>query len=121
VDIQAEASQHEFHGEFVRDLEDSDSLHWGEGAVTIGARSISFSGKLAPGPDYQLYLSPKFIETEKDFAQFKSQMVKVGPVKTFDRFLLDIPTHVNPKDYQTVIIWCETFGEFITATTYSRR
>lgn len=119
--VTAVAEQHEYQGQFVRDLEDSDALHWGEGELTIGNQAVSFVGELAPGPDYQLYLSPEFVETEADFARLKSQMAHVGPVKTFDRFLLDVPADVNPSNYNTAIVWCETFGEFITSTTYKRR
>jgi hypothetical protein len=43
-----------FQGEFRRDLQDSDALHWGEGTVTVGDRGIAFAGRLAPGPDYKL-------------------------------------------------------------------
>jgi len=35
-------------------------------------------GKLVPGPDYKLYLSPEFIETEADFNRLKATMVRVG-------------------------------------------
>lgn len=102
-------------GEFRRDLQDSDALHWGEGTVTVGPRQIAFEGKLAPGPDYKLYLSPQFVETEVDFKRLKSAMLRVGDVKTFDRFLLDLPAGVDPARYPAVIVWCETFNEFITA------
>jgi len=119
-EIQTVARSHQFQGEFTRDLADSDALHWGEGTITIGAQSVSFSGELAPGPDYQLYLSPEFVETETDFVRLKDQMTLIGPVKTFDRFLLELPAGVDAGSYKAVIIWCETFGEFITAATYTR-
>ena len=104
-----------FRGEFRRDLKDSDALHWGEGTVTVSAQQIAFKGRLAPGPDYKLYLSPEFVETEVDFKRLKPGMVRVGDVKTFDRFLLDLPAGVEPARYPAVIVWCETFNEFITA------
>ena len=47
-------------------------------------------GKLAPGPDYKLYLSPEFVETESDFNRLKPQMAIVADVKTFDNFLVKI-------------------------------
>lgn len=102
-------------GTFRRDLQDSDALHWGEGTVSVGPRQIAFDGRLAPGPDYKLYLSPTFVETEADFQRLKPTMRRIGDVKTFDRFLLDLPPDVEPGRYQAVIIWCETFNEFITA------
>ncbi|MBW3810029.1 DM13 domain-containing protein [Aeromonas hydrophila] len=116
--VAARQAQAGFHGTFRRDLQDSDRLHWGEGQVSIGPDAISLMGKLAPGPDYQLYLSPTFVETEADFARLKENMVKIGPVKTFDNFIVPLPADVNPADYDSVIVWCETFGQFITAARY---
>ncbi|MCG9595895.1 DM13 domain-containing protein [Vibrio sp. Isolate25] len=103
---------------FQRDRKDSDFLHWGEGSVSISQDKIAFVGELAPGPDYKLYLSPQFVETEADFNQQKQTMVKVGDVKTFDRFTLDLPSDVSLAEYNTVIVWCETFGEFITSARF---
>jgi hypothetical protein len=107
-----------FQGQFRRDLKDSDFLHWGEGRVTLSAQAVSFDGKLAPGPDYKLYLSPEFVETEADFNRLKSTMLRVGDVRNFERFVLPLPAGADPGRYNTVIVWCETFGQFITAATY---
>lgn len=103
---------------FRRDLKDSDPLHWGEGTVAIGAKSITLAGKLAPGPDYKLYLSPEFVETEADFLRLKPQMLRVGDVKTFDNFIVPMPEGADPAKFTTVIVWCETFSQFITAGKY---
>ena len=67
--VRAAAADTMFTGEFRRDLADSDALHWGEGTVFVGPKSISLEGEIAPGPDYKLYLSPSFVETEADFEQ----------------------------------------------------
>jgi hypothetical protein len=104
--------------EFRRDLEDSDALHWGEGKVSVGPRSISLVGKLAPGPDYKLYLSPEFVETEADFARLKPKMIRVGDIKSFDNFIVPVPANVDPSQFNAVIVWCETFSQFITAAKY---
>ena len=63
---------------FRRDLDGSDFLHWGEGDVFVGRKLIALEGRIAPGPDYRLYLSPEFVETEADFARLKGSMVQVG-------------------------------------------
>lgn len=107
-----------FSGQFRRDLKDSDLLHWGEGTVAIGRARIALTGRLAPGPDYKLYLSPEFVETEADFARLKSVMVRVGDVRTFDNFVVEVPPLIDVTRYTTVIVWCETFGQFITAARY---
>lgn len=101
-----------------RDLPGSDMLHWAEGSVSIGADAIAFSGRLAPGPDYVLYLSPRYVETEAEVLQHKSSMARVGPVRSFENFLVPLPASVNPDDYNTVLIWCETFSQFISAGQY---
>jgi hypothetical protein len=117
-DIESLMGPAQWTAEFRRDLQDSDALHWGEGRVSVGPRSISLLGKLAPGPDYKLYLSPEFVETEADFQRLKPLMVRVGDVKTFENFLVPVPQGIDPSRFNTVIVWCEAFGQFITAAKY---
>ena len=112
------ASQAQFTSEFRRDLAGSDALHWGEGIVSVSRSAVSLMGKLAPGPDYKLYLSPEFVETEADFNRLKSEMVRVGDVRTFENFLVPVPESIDPAAYNTVVVWCESFGQFITAAKY---
>ena len=107
-----------FTGEFQRDLEESDFLHWGEGTVSVAPAVITFKGTLAPGPAYRLYLSPEFIETEAAFESLKSRMALVGSIDTFENFILAVPDSVDVSQFNTVIIWCESFGQFITAAQY---
>ncbi|MDX1498065.1 MAG: hypothetical protein R3352_10945, partial [Salinisphaeraceae bacterium] len=64
TEVQSIAEQASYSGEFKRDLTGSDLLHWGEGTVFIRPDAVSLMGKLAPGPDYKLYLVPDFVETE---------------------------------------------------------
>ena len=113
--VQAITEKAVLSGEFTKDRQDSDFLHWGEGVVSITEDAIAFEGALAPGPDYKLYLSPTYVETEAAFNELKSTMLKVGDVKTFDRFMLNLPQGTDLTPYNTVVIWCETFGEFITS------
>lgn len=86
------------------------------GSVNHGVvRGSPLVGKLSPGPDYKLYLSPEFVETESDFKRLKSTMIRIGDVKTFDNFIVSVPAGIDPAKYSAVIVWCETFSEFITA------
>ena len=114
-EIKAATSQTQFTGQFKRDLKDSDSLHWGEGVVSISPTAISLTGRLAPGPDYKLYLSPEFVETEANFNRLRESMVRIGDVKTFENFVVAVPASIDLTKYTAVIVWCETFGQFITA------
>lgn len=116
--VTAQSSNAAFRGQFRRDLKDSDALHWGEGTVSVGKTSISLLGAIAPGPDYKLYLSPEFVETKADFLRLKAGMARVGDVKTFKNFVVPVSESIDPGRYTTVIVWCETFNQFITAAKY---
>lgn len=118
AELAALAEQAQFSGRFSRDLPGSDRLHWGEGEVSVSRRAVSLQGRLAPGPDYKLYLSPEFVDDEASFARVKPRMLRVGDVKTFDGFSVALPDGVDPAAYTTVVVWCETFGEFISAAQY---
>lgn len=117
-DLAAQVATAAFKGEFRRDLAGSDALHWGEGSVMVSADNIALMGRLAPGPDYKLYLSPSFVETEADFVRLKASMVRVGDIKTFNNFLIPVSTRIDVSRYDTVVVWCETFGQFITSAKY---
>lgn len=117
-EVERQRDEAVYTGEFRRDLAGSDSLHWGEGTVSIGPQSIALMGRLAPGPDYKLYLSPEFVETEAEFERLRDRMVRVGDVDTFENFLVPLPDKVDSADYNTVIVWCEAFSQFITAASY---
>lgn len=116
--LQAEADRATYTAELTRELRGSDTLHWGEGTISVSADAIAHQGELAPGPDYMVYLTKEFVVHEDEFEPIKSEAVRIGSVKSFDGFLLDVPEGVNIEDYTTVVVWCETFGEFITAAKY---
>ena len=116
--IEEVSSEARYTAQFRKDLKGSDALHWGEGTVSVGPKYISLMGRLAPGPDYKLYLSPEFVETEADFNRLKSTMVRVGDVKTFENFVVEVPPDIDPSKFTSVIVWCEAFGEFITSAKY---
>ena len=104
-----------FSTEFKRELKGSDFLHWGEGRLTLTANQAVFEGELAPGPDYYLYLTPKLVEDEAGFLEIKTQSLRVGSVKTFGGFILDLPPNTDLQNYSAAVVWCERFGEFISA------
>lgn len=118
AEVGAQARQASFEGTFRRDLKGSDALHWGEGTVSVGPKSIGLVGELAPGSDYKLYLSPEFVETEAEFVRLKPKMARVADIKTFKNFLVPVPDTIDPARYNTVVVWCETFSQFISAAKY---
>jgi hypothetical protein len=107
-----------YHSQFRRDLKGSDFLHWGEGTVAVGAKAVTFTGRLAPGPDYKLYLAPEFVETRDDFLRIKARARRAGDIKTFENFIVALPEGLDPAQFNTVVVWCETFSMFISAAQY---
>jgi len=118
ADIKTVADNALYHAKFTRELKGSDFLHWGEGNVSISSNHITLQGELAPGPEYRLYLSPAFVETEAEFEQLKSSMKLVGDVKTFDNFMVKVGSDIDLSEFNTLVVWCEAFGEFITSAKY---
>ena len=111
---QLEASA-ERSGTCTRDLPGSDAFHWGAGTVWASDTRIWLEGKISPGPDFLLYLTPLLATDEASFLKIKDQSVQVGEVKAFSNFSLDLSPGITVGDYPTVLIWCEAFGEFINA------
>lgn len=108
-----------FRAELTRDLRGSDFLHWGEGTISLTESEIIHEGALAPGPDYKLYLTKEFVEHEEEFEPIKSEALQLGDIKTFEGFILSVPEATDLSAYTTVVIWCESFGEFITSAQYN--
>ncbi|MCH2095027.1 MAG: DM13 domain-containing protein [Rhodobacteraceae bacterium] len=110
------AASARFTGTFTRDLRGSDFLHWGEGTISLSDTEITHQGKLAPGPDYKLYLTKGLVDHEDGFNRNKA--VQLGDIKSFSGFILSVPKDVDISKYDSVLVWCESFGEFITAASY---
>lgn len=118
TEVSALAATARFSGQFRRDLTGSDALHWGEGTVSVGPTMVALQGRLAPGPDYKLYLAPAFVQDEAGFLRVKADSLRVGEVKTFENFIVALPPGVDLARYNTVVVWCETFQEYISAAPY---
>jgi hypothetical protein len=116
--LQATEATALFKGRFERNLKGSDFVHWGEGDLRVSPDTIAHRGRLAPGPDYKLYLAPEFVDTKEGFLKIKGQSKRIGDVKTFDGFLLDVPPGVDVAAYTTAVVWCEAFSQFISAARY---
>lgn len=117
-DIQSLVPHPVYTAQFSKDLKGSDLLHWGEGTVYIGEQGIAFAGSIAPGPDYRLYLAPGEIETKQEFLAAKDRALQVGHIRTFDNFIVPFDSAVDIHRYNTVVVWCESFSQFITAGEY---
>ena len=111
----SQAGEPIYTARFDRERAGSDYFHWGEGDVQIYESTLTFKGELFPGPDYRLYLAPSYVENEAEFLAIKAQSLEVGPVKTFNGFAFNNVNALGDPALNTLVIWCETFGEFITS------
>ena len=116
--VQAAMADAPYHATFRRDLKGSDAVHWAEGKLGVSARQVAFDGRMGPGPDYKVYLVRDFVDNKADFLKIKDSARRIGEVKTFNRFLVDVPPGVDVDDYTTVVVWCERFSQFISAGQY---
>jgi hypothetical protein len=116
--LQATTTRALYTGRFERNLKGSDFVHWGEGEVRVLPERIAHAGRLAPGPDYKLYLAPEFVDTKEGFLAIKDKSQRLGDVKTFYGFIVDVPTGVDVSAYTTAVVWCEAFSQFISAAKY---
>lgn len=116
--VHAAAQGRVFSASFRRDLPGSDPFHWGEGQLTLTRAAAVFQGRLAPGPAYKLYLVAGYVQSEEDFLRVKARSLAVGDIRTFDSFILPLPPQVRLEDYDTAVVWCESFSRFITAAKY---
>jgi hypothetical protein len=107
-----------YRGQFMRDLRGSDALHWADGALAVTDDALVFDGRIAPGPDYRVYLVPEFVDSGDAFLALKSRARQVGALRTFGASRTPLAPDVDVDAYTTVVIWCERFSRFIGAAQY---
>jgi hypothetical protein len=117
-EVVSSSQQALYQTRFDREVAGSDLIHWGEGDVFISKTSISLMGSLAPGPDYFLYLTKNLVDSRKSFLEIKADSLKVGPIRTFDNFIVPLDESIDLEQYAAVVVWCETFSQFITSASY---
>jgi hypothetical protein len=70
--------------------------------------------EVGPGPKYHVYLVPKAnVRTNADVPD--TMFVDLGRLRAFkgsQRY--EVPAGVDLRKYQSVVIWCETFGVLIS-------
>lgn len=118
VAMRAVMDSADYSAEVRRDLPGSDALHWGEGRLYLSEKAIAFAGRLAPGPDYKLYLSPGPVGNEEDFQRLRPRLRRVADITGFSGFLVHLPSDLRLADYSSAVVWCESFGAFITSAVY---
>ncbi len=96
----------------------SNPIHWGEGDVFINKTSVSLMGSLGPGPDYFLYFTKNLVDTRSSFLEIKADSLKVGPIRTFNNFIVPLDGSIDLEQYTAIVVWSEAFSQFITSASY---
>lgn len=98
-----------------------DPIHWANGSgrfvLTADGWVLRLNGdfRAGPGPNFWLYLNTTAVGEESAFRADRGR-VKLAPLRAFggsQNYLL--PAGLNPKDFHTLTIWCETFGVYIAS------
>jgi len=118
TEVASSSGQAIYKTKFHKDIAGSNLIYWGEGDVSISKTSISLIGSLAPGPDYFLYLTKNLVDTRDSFLAIKQDSLKVGPVRTFENFIVPLDESVDLEQYAAVVVWSETFSLFVTSASY---
>src|SRR6516162_776564 len=91
----------------------SDPVHYGKGRISVYV-FLEPDFEVGPGPAFHVYLVSKAsIRSSSDLKDV--MFVDLGGLRAFkgsQRY--SIPTGINLKAYQSVIIWCERFGVLIS-------
>jgi hypothetical protein len=119
IEVQAQTADRQ--AIFVKGRAGSDFGHWGEGTLYVSDSRVTLEGEVSPGPDYRLYLTPEFVETDEGFRRIKDQSVEIARVKGFKNFSYEIPAGIDTDSYDAVVIWCERFGVYITSGPLTAR
>jgi hypothetical protein len=102
-------------GNFIH-ADPADPIHYGSGKVSVYEKTLFLESdfEVGPGPKYHVYLVPKAnIRQNSDVPD--TMFVDLGRLRAFkgsQRY--EVPAGVDLKKYQSVVIWCETFGVLIS-------
>ena len=113
-----EVAERDPRGEFDRNSPGSDAAHWGEGEVRVSQGQLVFEEnvRLAPGPDYRVYLSKTFVQTREEFLEIKPESVEIAALELFSGPLtFPIPAELDTDVYDNVVVWCEAFAMYIAS------
>ncbi len=62
--------------------------HYGDGeiihSVENGIIYITLQGHVTPGPDYKLFLTPKYVDTKAGFEAIEAESEHMGDIRAFE-------------------------------------
>ena len=94
----------------------SDPVHYGKGRATIYGDLVRLEDdfEVGPGPKFHVYLVPE-ADVRPGTNVEETMFVDLGRLKAFTGSQnYRVPAGVNPRDYQSVVIWCEQFNVLIS-------
>lgn len=103
-----------------------DSVHWANGSGTIVATAqgpvlrLEADFEAGPGPNYWIYLNTRAVGEERDF-DADAGRVRIAKLKSFKGAQnYALPPGVDPAQFHTVTIWCDSFGAYIGSAVLKR-
>lgn len=114
-------------GRFAEDAPGQDAAHWGRGTLRLYdmpgdtlALEIQPDFKVGPGPNFWVYLNS--VPGIVDIPSFKADAgrVKVAKLKSFSGSQVYEIERSDYESAESVTIWCETFGQYITSADLVR-
>jgi hypothetical protein len=103
-----------------------DPIHWANGTGSFMQTEqgwvLRLNGdfKAGPGPNFWLYLNTRTVGEESAF-KADAGRVKLAHLRSFEgaqNYLL--PAGVDPSQFHTLTIWCESFGVYIASGALDR-
>lgn len=98
-----------------------DPIHWanGTGSFVLTAEGwvlrLNDDFRAGPGPNFWLYLNTTAVGEETAFRADRGR-VKLALLRSFGGAQnYKLPPGLNPSDFHTLTIWCETFGVYIAS------
>ena len=108
------------HATFIH-ADPSDPVHYGKGRATIYADLVRLEEdfEVGPGPKFHVYLVPE-VDIKPSTNVEDTMFVDLGRLKAFTGSQnYSVPSGVDPRDYRSVVIWCEQFNVLISPAAIS--
>ena len=99
---------------FLSKVTGNDFFHWRDGESSISKNIILFQGKLSRGPDYTFCLAKKITLDDENCLKEKKISLKKDDNKSFNEFCSEPPKGIKLEQYNSIVIWRESFSEFFT-------
>ena len=89
----------------MKDVKDSDFLHWGEGQISISKEKIICQGNLSHSRGNKLYLTKTFVTDEEGFLKKRNKKFKMGTINSLNEFLHEFRKTPSLERNNSVVIW----------------